>query len=334
MSTTDLFDNPIGAGAPFTLNIYQQRQAALLHLWTSKPYLEQLLKLTNELLFHTDEALDDAKAYNRDTLLTSEQWGTRYTSENWGTFGFPKMVEYRQSVINAIIQLENDEYGFTSMNDVSGWLRHNPIYWMSQDEEEYFDTAFQKLFKHDSNYYDAINLRRSRLEDCSFFVSVEEHQHYLQSAPVFQVNTRVVAESGKIPPGKGIYVPVDDELGTLQVGWNGNEYGALDDCSTFNEIGRELLQAVPRKELWNETKKTVQFVIQKLNSGELEPFDTIDSDLEMLKNEPSFSHGLLASGISTTRPCKWYLVEQVEGKTQDLSFAAQSINDAQFGRLG
>lgn len=73
MSTTDLFENPLGQGPVFHLSKWQKRQATLLYHFASLDDLMGLKKLVDDFVNGVDIALDFAQKQGRDQLIANPQ---------------------------------------------------------------------------------------------------------------------------------------------------------------------------------------------------------------------------------------------------------------------
>jgi hypothetical protein len=312
----DLYGNPIGAAKDFPLTIYRKRQAAILYHYASLDYLKGLIPLIDETINAFHGVAQMAQAQGRDALFTSKRWGVRDTNANADTHGTPYLSTLRETTLKQISDVAFEVYGQTDVRNVAGGLREISTDWMSDAEYERYEKAWNTAYAY-ANKIDRTMSRQTAWKD-SGFVQEWLHLHeYFEPLPKFRVRTDVQAETGKKPPRTGVYVPQDDPHGALQFAWAGDNYGALGECSTFNQIGLEALSLLGRAALW---------LNDPVNDQKMFDFVTRGPHTKVFRADPNFDDrnpsvdnawAWAASEAYTTSPCKWYFVEVVNGEFDD-----------------
>jgi hypothetical protein len=139
------------------------------------------------------------------------------------------------------------------------------------------------------------------------------------------VRPDIEGETGKVPPRTGVYFPQDDPWGTPQFAWaggdpreDGSRYfsGRLDEVTTVNKLGLEAMERVGRSHIWpwDDSAGALEFLRSKgfkgWDGGEI--------------TDESRAVGILADVVyrtgeydPTTRACKWYYVELLDGEYED-----------------
>lgn len=313
---TDLFGKPIGGYPEFKLTLQQKRQATLLYHWMSLDYLKGLKAMIDALIKGADVNLELAKRQGRDALITNDRWGVRDTSANWSTHVFPALEDFRKSTIRLMAWRAAESYCGTGANQCGRMISEFSSMWMTQEEEEHFTEQWEAIYRYASKIDDAAGSGgQRRLDDFSMVMAWQEHAHLFPRLPKFRVRTDVEAISDRMPPRTGVYVPQDDESGALQFAWRGNDDGILGDAQTFNAVGQRLLAEVGRNALWIDDDKLIPIAIREM---ERDPtMDTGMNDLERVRAKPSRARNAMAFAAFTTRPCKWYFVEMIDGEFDD-----------------
>jgi hypothetical protein len=321
----DLYGNPIGAAKDFPLTIYRKRQAAILYHYASLDYLKGLIPLIDETINAFHRVAQTAQAQGRDALFTSKRWGVRGTSANADTYGTPFLAGLRETTLQQIADVAFEDYSQTEVSYAAGGLREIDTGWMSDTEHERYETAWNTAYAYASNIDDTMD-RQSGWKDSLLVREWLAFHSRFEPMPKFRVRTDVQAETGKKPPRTGVYVSQDDPNGALQFAWTGGDYGALGECNTFNDIGLDLLREVGRAELWLNHLKLRDYA---QNSRFTPVFRKEAADeYEMLDGEPKIAWGMLSKKAFTTRPCKWYFVEVVNGEFDDDSVSDRGLTDS------
>lgn len=315
--TTDFFGRPLVAPPPFSLSLAQKRQATLLYYWMSLDYLQELKVMIDALIDGVSVDLARAKAQGRDQVLANERWGVRDTAANWSTHVYPALEEFRQSTIWHLAARNAHEYGKTGADQCARMISEHSSLWMSPEEEERFKTEFEKVYDH-AQYIDfaaGTGGQRNQLHDQSMTSYWAEFAHLFPRLPRFRVHTDIQAETDKLPPRTGVYVAQDDPYATLQFAWTGDDEGILGEAYTFTDYGLRVMRAVGGREvMWGGGPEMAEFAVRAFQSGELTdrgPF------LPGAEADPEIAPNILRRACIAPRPCKWYLVEKVEGEWDD-----------------
>jgi hypothetical protein len=330
MSTMqDLFGKPIGAAQDFPLTIYRKRQAAILYHYASLDYLKGLIPLIDEAINAFHGIAQVAQAQGRDALLTSKRWGVRNTSANADTHGTPYLSSLRETTLKQIADVAFEVHGETDIRNAAGGLREISTDWMSDTEYERYEKAWNTAYTYANKIDETMN-RQTPWEDDGFVREWLDFHAQFEPLPKFRVRTDVQAETGKKPPRTGVYVPQDDPHGALQFAWTGGDRGALGDCSTFNDIGLDALSLVGRAALWlNDPvsdQKMFDFVMRGPHTKVFRARPNFNDRNPTLDNAWAWA----GSEAYTTRPCKWYFVELVNGEfDEELDAGADMASYAQ-----
>jgi hypothetical protein len=323
--TTDLFGKPLAGYPQYTLSLHQKRQATLLYHWMSIDYLKGLKTLIDALIKGADVTLELAKLQGRDALLTSDRWGVRDTSANWSTFVFPALEEFRQSTVWQIAQVANELYGGTGANQCAHILGEYSSMWMTPEEEEKFKAQFDEVYGYASKHDDAAGVGgERRLDDFGMVYEWRLNAEQFPRLPKFRVRTDVEGTTGKRPQRTGVYVPQDDPNGTLQFAWRGSDEGQLGEMQTFNELGLRMLASVGRDSVWIDDAKMSKFALDAIARDP--NLDTGPCTKADIQQQPDLAHSAMAFPSFTTRPCKWYFVEMVNGEYEDAAETDAAAN--------
>jgi hypothetical protein len=327
MSQTDLYGNPLSPKPEFHLNKWQKRQAALLYHFASMDYLKGLKALLDDFVKGVDITLDTAKQEGRDKYLMSERWGMRETSANFSTYGFPGLQDFQKATNRDIALRATESYEFTGYNQCSRLLGELSLQWTTQEENEQFDAGMEKIGRY-ATPIDGV--MRHRWDERTFSIVWGEHHHLFPRIPKFRVRTDVEAESGKRPVRTGVYVSQDDSLGALQFAWTGNSDGCLADCQTFNDLGLQAFRIVGRDGLWSDDPRLLPIVKQPQYIAGFKELDWFHEPDYL--NDSSKPKEFIGMSGFTTRPCKWYYVELVEGEFDDEEDTEERLPVAQRQR--
>jgi len=322
----DPFGNPIGTAKDFPLTIYRKRQAAILYHYASLDYLKGLLPLIDETINAFHRVAQTAQAQGRDALFTSKRWGVRGSSANADTYGTPFLSGLRETTLKQISDVAFEKHGQTDVCYAAGGLREVDTGWMSDNEYQRYETAWHAAYAYASNIDDTMD-RQSRWDDSMFVRKWTECQSHFEPLPNFRVRTDVQAETGKKPPRTGVYVSQDDPHGALQFAWTGGDYGALGECSTFNDIGLDALSLVGRDALWRNDPVNDQKMFDFVKRGPHTKVFRADPNFEDSNPSVDNAWAWVASEAFTTRPCKWYFVERVNGEFDDAVDADASLTN-------
>ncbi len=312
---TDLFGKPIGGYPQYRLSLQQKRQATLLYHWMSQDYLKGLLAMIDALIKGADVNLELAKRQGRDALLTNSRWGVSDTSANWSTHVFPALEDFRKSTIRDIALRANESYEFTGANQCGRMISEFSSMWMTPEEEERFRQQWEAVY-HYAGKIDAAagsGGQRRMITDFSMTLDWQEDGHLFSRLPKLRVRTDVEAVTGKKPLRTGVYVAQDDPHAALQFAWTGNDDGVLGEARTFSDVGQRLLAAVGREGLWIDDAKLAPIAIREIERNAA--LDTGGTSIAEIRAHPEFASGAMAFAAAfTTRPCKWYFVEKIDGE--------------------
>lgn len=292
---------------PFKLSLWQKRQATLLYHFASLEYLKGLKPLIDALIDGTDLLLDVARQQGRDALLVSTRWGARDTSANWGTYGFPALIDFRESVIRQIAKRAMEEYSGTGVNSCAHMLSELSMGWATQEEEDGFKERFEQVYEY-ASAIDRVLKRPPTAKDYTYWAIWKREKSQFPRLPRFCVRADVEGETDKIPPRTGVYVPQDDPYGALQFRWTGGGYGELCETYTFNEIGLDAVATLGRDGLWDDNQALLRFLQQPKYRGvftDLGGDEVTDADI---------AGSVVARESFVARPCKWYFVEMINGE--------------------
>lgn len=311
-------------GSGTELNVWQKRQATLLYHFASLDYLKGLKKRIDAFIQGADILLDLVKAQGRDTLIMDPRWGARDTSANWSTYGFPALTDFQQTTARQIAKRSMEVYSITGANQCARMLGELSMRWSTPEEEGQFKTLLESIVKY-ASYIDYTLERPPTIEDGSYYNIWKDFETAFTRLPKFRNRTDVEAKTGIKPPRTGAYVPQDDPHGALQFAWTGDDYGALGDCVTFNQLGLEAITAVGRDNLWNDSPALLTFVKQK----HAKAFDAyLRGKRALFKpsmlDDPSWAPAFISNQGFTSRPCKWHFVEMINGEFEDAAEAQNS----------
>jgi len=331
--STDLFGKPLAGYPQYTLSLHQKRQATLLYHWMSLDYLKGLKTLIDALIKGTDVTLELAKLQGRDELLTNDRWGVRDTSTNWSTFVFPALEDFRKSMIWHIAQMANEVYGFTGAYQCGRMINEFSSLWMTQEEEEKFKAQWEEVYRYASKHDYAAGKGGNRsLNDRDMVDEWGLNAAQFPRLPKFRVRTDVEGVTDKRPQRTGVYLPQDDPNGTLQFAWTGDAEGRLVESQTFNEFGLRLFAAVGRNAIWLDAAKMASFALDAIARDPT--LDTGPYTRDDILKQPEVAHSAMAFPSFTTRPCKWYFVEMIDGEyDEEQEEAASSTSNAVSERI-
>ena len=291
------------------MSLWQRRQATLLYHFASLDYLKGLKPLIDALINGSELLLDTAQEQGRDALLVSKRWGTRDTSANWSSYGFPALIDFRNTTVWDIAQRAYESYGTTGANNCARTLSELSMGWSTVQEETSFNERLETVMEYAGNI-DRILRRPPTMDDYTFWAIWNENKARFPLLPKFRVRTDVEGETDRIPPRTGVYVPQDDPLGALQFRWTGGGYGELCETYTFNELGLKALEAVGRDGLWSDQQGLLEFAM-------LPEHRTIVGDDTLVFDgvaDPELAPSAVAREAFVERPCKWYFVEMISGE--------------------
>ena len=313
---TDLFGQPVTGHPDFHLNLHQKRQATLLYHWMSIDYLRDLKHLIDALIKGADVNLELAKQQGRDVLLANDRWGVRDTSANWSTFVYPALEDFRKATIKDIALRSTESYEFTGATQCSRMIDEFSSLWMTEEEETRFKEQFEKVYHHAQfiDFAAGVGGSRHQLHDHSMALYWLECATQVPRMSKLRVRTDIEAITGKRPPRSGVYVAQDDEYATLQFAWTGNNDGQLGEAKTLGPAGRLAATSIGRDALWTDGRKMAAYAVNAFKRGDLTDYAWYKPGDEA---DPDKAPWIVGEASITTRPCKWYFVERLEGQFDD-----------------
>ena len=248
--------------------------------------------------------------------IRDSRWGVRDTSANWSTHVFPALEDFKKSTIKDIALRAVESYEFTGANQCARMIQEFSSMWMTPEEEEQFKQQWEAVYRYASHIDHAAGVggRRHHLHDFSMSNRWQEFASLFPQLPKFRVRTDVEGVSGKKPPRTGVYVAQDDPYATLQFAWTGNSDGMLGDAQTLTDVGRRAMAALGRDAIWVDTRRMAAYTADAFKRGELTERGGFPPGSE---DDSEFAGTILSINSRTSRACKWYFVERVEGEYED-----------------
>lgn len=308
--TTDLQGRQLGSSPVFELSLWQKRQAAVLYHIASQGFLESLIAETDEMVAWVNAVLEERTPL--DPYMASERWGVRDTAANWSTHVHPALVSFRDYLVEERSLRTIEQYGPTSNSNVAGMLRNFSLRWTTQEQEAEFNRRIDSILRSGRDLNDLVD-RPSRRTDFILDRLWLRYAAAIGSRPSFRIRADIEVSSGQHVRRTGVYVPKDDPLGTLQFAWTGGERGALSETRTFNELGREALQAIGRHRIWQPCQASVDFVRRPDVRARLEDHQYMHGD----EPDPDLVPSAIARHAFESRPCDWYYVEMIPGEYEE-----------------
>lgn len=298
-----------------TLTTWQKKQAALLYFFASDEYLNGLHERVRELQKFVDEILDKSRDEGRDRFLKDSRWGDRDTSENWSNHAWSFLADFGTSVARHIADRASEIYHVTGAYQCGRGMAEFSMQWTLPAEEKQFDTMLASITSYAGYIDDTMTKSQinGRWEDFGLTLAWQEHAPMFPQLPKFRIREDISCQTGEIPPKTGVYVSSKYPDGALQFAWNGDKYGELLECSTFNELGRKALVTVGRSKLWLDDDAMFQFVQKNSDDPQLKE-DPWYSD----SFTPDLAPSLVANNAFTSAPSKWYYVERLEGEFEEI----------------
>lgn len=303
--------------APFQLSSKQKRQVTLIYHFASLDYLKGLQQRINALIKFIDPTLDQAKFDQRDKLLTNSRWGTRNTSENWSNNAWPFLADFQRSIATDIAKRAFEVYAITDANNCARGMAEQSQAWMNPTDESELERRMDEITRYAMNidYTMDKSQKSGRWSDFSLTMKEASHSEAFIGAPALRLRADVSGQSGMVPPRTGVYIPVDDPLGTPQFCWTGKPAGPLQECRTFNTLGQTAFSAIGPTDLWTNKGRMHAFVQDHVT----DPALMKDSFFEDSVKDPELSASLVARQAFTSRSCEWIFVEQIHGESEDWS---------------
>lgn len=314
----------------FSLTPWQRKQAAMLYYYSSLDYLTELQKRVRAFLTGTvDPVLDQAKAQNRDALLTDARWGNRNTSQNWANYGWPFLKDLQLALAKDIALRPSGVYSITTVNECLRGLENFSLDWMTPGEMQAYETAVQQI----NNWASPLDNTMAgpsvnKWSDYHFAYYYPSFAANLQKIPRFRIRTETIYRTGEVPHLAGVYISKDDPHAALQFAWPGNRGMELRMAKTFNDVGLAALSDVGRDDLWFDADKMLHFA-------------TTSHFAPALKDEVTWDgvpcSGLAASAVARSaflsRKSEWYFLEPVQGEFDSLADLSTAESNEQHTRI-
>lgn len=296
------------------LSLWRKKQIALLYHFTSLEYLKSLDMMVDDLMLYADVVLSAAQRERRDELIANDRWGMRDTAENWGNYGWPFLIDFKRSLLRHIADRSSQIYHVSGANFFARGTAEMSLQWTTPAEEDQIEQKMKQISNH-ATYMDESLRREPQGGKWSDYGLTRTWNRYCKDfprLPRFQLRPDVEAVTGQVPPLTGVYVPQSDPHGVPQFAWSGGDKGKLLECQTFSEVGLVALKAVGRRELWLNEPQMYAYATLPKNRARFK------EDMSMMgKFYPDLASYAVAMQASTTRACKWYLVELVDGEYED-----------------
>lgn len=300
---------------PISLNVYQKRQAALLYHFSSMEFLDDMIRRVRALTAFTDQTLDYAVRVERDRAMREIGWDEGHLAANWSTHAHPMLADCLRGLLAQKRLRATESYDISGISGTLTGMSHFSMSWTLPEEEEKFLELSGEAIGLGAKLDSTVN---HTFTDLRLASSWELYKDIFPAIPRFRVRTDIQGESGKRPVRTGVYVPQDDQFGTLQFAWTGNAAGALAMCETFSELALEYLNIVGRDKLW-----IAPSAARRIPSRG-EPTDQYFDDWCREQKKMQFRDSISSRNARAfaKRPCKWYFVERVQDEFEDDALAA------------
>lgn len=305
---------------PIVLSAHQKRQATLLYYFSSMEYLDTIIERVRALTAFTDQKLDYVTRVERDKAMREIGWSESHLSANWSTNAHPMLKDCLRALLRQKAMRSTEWYDISGVRSALTGMGYFSINWTLPEEEEKFLELNGEAADAGANLDATV---QHTWTDFDMVLSWEKFKHAFPRLPRFRVRTDVSGESGKRPVRTGVYVPQDDPYGTLQFGWTGNADGSLIACETFSDLAREYAMIVGRDKLWQapnaQARKPdrVEFDDRHFDDWCRTAKNIKFEDWISARNERAFS----------TRACKWYFVEHIDGEFEDDAPTSEASGD-------
>jgi hypothetical protein len=302
---------------PVFLNLYQKRQATLLYHFSSTEFLDTITKRVLAWAAFTDRTLDYAQRVSRDQAMRKLGWTEAHLSSNWSTHAHPMLQDLLQGLFRDKALRATESYDISGVSSTMTGMDYVSMNWALPEEEK----KFRELEDQASLVGDRLDstiLRR--WNDFSMTWAWDQFCKEFARLPKFRVRSDVVTESGKRPIRTGVYVPQDDEFGTLQFAWTGDNRGMLAASDTLSDLAREYAKEVGRDRLWAVPRGVTPI------SGRPEITYQYFDDWCRTRKAMVFQNKISSRNPRAfiDRPCKWFYVEKIEGEFEEIDHLAES----------
>lgn len=273
-------------------------------------YLDTIIERVRLLTAFTDQTLDYATRIERDKTMREIGWSEAHLSANWSTHAHPMLKDCLRALLRQKAMRSTEWYDISGVRNALTGMSYFSINWTLPEEEEMFLELNGQAADVGADLDATI---QHTWTDFDMVLSWEKLKDLFPRMPRFRVRTDVVCESGRRPIRTGVYVPQDDPYGTLQFAWTGNADGALAACETLSDLAREYMAIMGRDKLWKapnthaRTPDRVEFDDRYFDDWCRTAKKMKFEEWISARNERAFS----------TRACKWYFVEKIEGEFED-----------------
>lgn len=284
--------------ADSTLSVRQTIQVSLLYHFASLDYLKGL-QLRLHALVHpdTDKPVRSARP-NRGAPR--------------GSLHNPHSVlqAFESSVAGQIAKRASQAYAITGAYQCGRSMSELGVEWLLPAEQDRFDAHFEQLSHYAGNIDDTMDKHHPGGGWNDFYLTLcyREERQTLPKFPSLRLRPDITGHSGEVPERTGVYLPLDDPLGTPQFCRTGAPAGELLECATFNDLGLDAWRAVGSQHLWIDDDRMHAFVQTRLH----DPLLTKDPFFTDSAGDAHLASSLVARNAFTTRPCEWIYVEQLD----------------------
>lgn len=216
------------------------------------------------------------------------------------------LAGYERGILEALALRAKKIYMPTGTTQCARGMHETGTFAVSEEKQARYDEMFGAIANHAGWLDGAIERWTSPMNDFEFALGWEQYAAALAPRTAYRVLMDVVCHSGEVPPRTGVYVPADDQYGSLQFGWTGEPKGALPESCTFNDLGLAAVREFGHHRLWSDGERLIVFLQANIAHASLAQ----DSFLDLV-SDASCTPCFLARHAFTTRPCKWYFVEPV-----------------------
>jgi hypothetical protein len=289
------------------LNLYQKRQATLLTYFSSMAYLDRIIERVRALTAFTDTTLDYAQRVARDKMMRQLGWSEEHLSSNWSAHAHPMLQGCLRGLQSQKTLRMKEAYDISGVSSALIGMDYFSMNWTLPEEEK----RFRELENEASalgDYLDSTILHT--WHDYYMTWVWEEVRTQFPRLPKYRIRTDIVAESGKRPIRTGVYVPQDDEFGTLQFAWTGDSGGALAQSDTLSDLAREYANEVGRARLWTLPEGETPIPGRAICTTAY--FDNWCRKRKGMMIPESISSRNPRAFVY--RPCKWFYVERIDGE--------------------
>lgn len=309
------------------LSPWQKKQAALLYKFASIEYLKGLKKRVDDLISTAETGLRSAAQEERDTLLSSINWGERDTAENWANNAWPFLADFQLSIAKDLANRAVESYNITGANQCGRGLAEFSMLWSTPTEQATFEEMFAALSLYARNIDQTMNKsgKTSKWHDYGLTLAWKNNNSQFIQLPQFRLREDVVCESGRVPIRTGVYVCLDDPNASLQFAWIGGDGGKLLESNTLNELGRSALLKAGRRDLWVNGNVMLEFVKENLTNPSLVSDPYFDES-----QTPELAPTLVARNAFMSSSSRWTFIELLNDEFEPIEIEAHESSGVSF----